>query len=558
MRSFLLALFLAAPLTAADFGFPYLSGKSSNGSMYVTSVEVRNPGPTLSTCSFRLRDRTVEGRFNPGFRKMLPDFAPSAHDATMVLASCSAPVEISTRIQVSNDGGRTFDEGRLYRAVKLDPGRSHRLDSPSLNVVFAEVDGSPVSVRMMSRRRDEILFEKTWAINGRDVRLVELPASAIAHDKPVVDISVIAGEGRIVAGTEMRDAGATAVPQILGTAHPSVQSGPRVRYERMLVASPFKAAPFHDYATGLIYMRDRWYDPKSGTFLTPDRAGYRDSSNPYTYCGGDPVNCTDPTGMYEVDVHHWLTVFLARAAGFDERTARQIGFETQELDMDDPRNAMYGGSNPKAMHLYHMVRPQRLAAMRRQALNTYRTFLNDSAAHELKWRGVGEYIHALQDSYSHQRGKIYRDFNNSFGIVIGHGLRGHEPDWTWKRSAIAMDMARNVFDELRSLCVETNPSTCTALPWSQIQSTVLRFVSFEPRLGIEKVGPFVIPTASATGYQSKIDILNGFSSARDGRQTRLFTRPFQLTDRERAERQNVSRDLDEEERMMRHAASSPQ
>ena len=43
-------------------------------------------------------------------------------------------------------------------------------------------------------------------------------------------------------------------------------------------------------------MRDRWYDPRTGTFLTPDPQGYGDSSNLYAYCGGDPVNCSDPTG----------------------------------------------------------------------------------------------------------------------------------------------------------------------------------------------------------------------------------------------------------------------
>lgn len=44
-------------------------------------------------------------------------------------------------------------------------------------------------------------------------------------------------------------------------------------------------------------MRDRWYDPATGTFLSPDALGYNDSSNLYAFCGGDPVNCTDPTGF---------------------------------------------------------------------------------------------------------------------------------------------------------------------------------------------------------------------------------------------------------------------
>jgi hypothetical protein len=33
-----------------------------------------------------------------------------------------------------------------------------------------------------------------------------------------------------------------------------------------------------------------------GVWLTPDPRGYKDSSNLYSFCGGDPVNCTDPRG----------------------------------------------------------------------------------------------------------------------------------------------------------------------------------------------------------------------------------------------------------------------
>jgi RHS repeat-associated protein len=62
------------------------------------------------------------------------------------------------------------------------------------------------------------------------------------------------------------------------------------------VLSGFKAAPFVEPATGLAYLRARWYDTATVTFLTPDPLGYRDSSNLYAFAGGDPVNRRDPTG----------------------------------------------------------------------------------------------------------------------------------------------------------------------------------------------------------------------------------------------------------------------
>lgn len=58
----------------------------------------------------------------------------------------------------------------------------------------------------------------------------------------------------------------------------------------------FKAYPFRDPATGLVYARARWYDAQTGTFLTPDPAGYADSGNLYAGFGNDPVNNFDSAG----------------------------------------------------------------------------------------------------------------------------------------------------------------------------------------------------------------------------------------------------------------------
>lgn len=76
---------------------------------------------------------------------------------------------------------------------------------------------------------------------------------------------------------------------------------------KLVPSADFKAAPFRVPATGLIFVRNRWYDPTTGTWITPDPAVHRDSANVYSYGGADPINTADPTGLYEEDFHFYAT-----------------------------------------------------------------------------------------------------------------------------------------------------------------------------------------------------------------------------------------------------------
>ena len=52
-----------------------------------------------------------------------------------------------------------------------------------------------------------------------------------------------------------------------------------------------------DPVTGLIYMRHRWYDPRTGTFLSPDPLEDIDSPNQYLFGAGRPHEVVDPLGL---------------------------------------------------------------------------------------------------------------------------------------------------------------------------------------------------------------------------------------------------------------------
>jgi RHS repeat-associated protein len=55
--------------------------------------------------------------------------------------------------------------------------------------------------------------------------------------------------------------------------------------------------------TALIWMGSRYYDPKSGRFLSPDPIGYPICLDLYAYAGGDPINYIDPDGRFASPVY---------------------------------------------------------------------------------------------------------------------------------------------------------------------------------------------------------------------------------------------------------------
>ncbi|ADP81182.1 MauE/DoxX family redox-associated membrane protein [Pseudofrankia inefficax] len=61
---------------------------------------------------------------------------------------------------------------------------------------------------------------------------------------------------------------------------------------------PFGAfGGYRSAITGLVFLRDRWYSPALGEFLTPDPLGPLDGFDLYEYAAGDPVNRADPYGL---------------------------------------------------------------------------------------------------------------------------------------------------------------------------------------------------------------------------------------------------------------------
>ena len=64
------------------------------------------------------------------------------------------------------------------------------------------------------------------------------------------------------------------------------------------IVSPFRLpGQYQDTESGLHYNYFRYYNPKTGRYLTPDPIGLAGGINPYVYVRNDPVNRMDPLGL---------------------------------------------------------------------------------------------------------------------------------------------------------------------------------------------------------------------------------------------------------------------
>ncbi|MBV8519086.1 MAG: RHS repeat-associated core domain-containing protein [Acidobacteria bacterium] len=302
--------FIAVPLflsTISAFAvvpevvFPVLAG-TIDGRTYRTTVDVR--GASAADCTFELVRpggailRSVV-HIEPDEPKVFDEFATDFQPlATTVRVSCTGAVDVHSRIHESTDGGITFDDGALYRASAAEPFVAGQTIATPItgDFIVAEVGGAPVRVAAtLTATVSGRVLERVYELGPRAQHSVAIVA-ALRTLGSIDGRFAIEGEGRVIVFRAITDIAVANIAQ-RGRSRQGIASDPQPpSMTRQLLISSFKAAPFQEPATGLVFMRGRWYDLSTGTFLTPDPQGFADSSNLYAFGKGDPVDTSDPTG----------------------------------------------------------------------------------------------------------------------------------------------------------------------------------------------------------------------------------------------------------------------
>ena len=121
------------------------------------------------------------------------------------------------------------------------------------------------------------------------------------------DSSLAVGPMNLTVGTGLLDLAGTAMAEVFnlssevtGTGHDE-ELFEQVDTRRVDLSSVRNVFGFHglpkDAETGLLYVRNRYYDPELGRFITADPMGYVDGPSMYQFAGYSPVNFADPLGL---------------------------------------------------------------------------------------------------------------------------------------------------------------------------------------------------------------------------------------------------------------------
>ncbi|HQO21286.1 MAG TPA: RHS repeat-associated core domain-containing protein, partial [Acidobacteriota bacterium] len=182
------------------------------------------------------------------------------------------------------------------------------------------------------------------------------------------------------------------------------------------------------------YMHFRYYGSNIGRFMKPDPVGGNpgnpQSWNLYAYVGNNPINRTDPTGMYWMEFHYYATYYAVMETMLQKGyniydaccTANTVATASALVDINQP--ARFGGD--KVDFNLHFITLESADILMDEAL----------ASGDENYLGFSS--HSLEDSFPHAGGKY----------PFGHASKGTRPDDPRANPNMALAMIKALIRKL--------------------------------------------------------------------------------------------------------------
>ena len=96
---------------------------------------------------------------------------------------------------------------------------------------------------------------------------------------------------------------------------------------------------YYDKETGLHYNYHRYYQARTGRYVTADPIGQAGGINFFAYVGNNPVNSVDPSGLLAGPWHFWITYVTGWNSGYGIRGSFELALGVTAQDRESMAKA---------------------------------------------------------------------------------------------------------------------------------------------------------------------------------------------------------------------------
>jgi RHS repeat-associated protein len=207
-----------------------------------------------------------------------------------------------------------------------------------------------------------------------------------------------------------------------------------------------------DGQTGLYYYRARYYDPSTGRFLSEDPVQFGAGVNFFSYVFSNPVNLTDPTGLFSKGWHYKTTYDLAKATFGNRPGCEYKAHAVATANMEE--DEIGGGILSKVAFISGFGGGWSRPGPHFPDDRTARGRL-DHAMQNCSLEGLGKALHTLQDAYAHSG--AYANPRVHWTTTILFALAGGDADTSAEANITLVDgataMTASVLQSFKRKCL---------------------------------------------------------------------------------------------------------